>query len=265
MGAIILKELKLGRRSLLVWLLITFFTATFGALEYEMVSSNVEMVEQGINAMPRIVRIMFGIDGVGLSTALDYYLVMFFWYGLLAYAHAVSVGASLLSKDERDKTAEYLYTKPYKRSVIVNAKLVVGIINVAAMALLIWLTTVLILIPLTDGRGIMPQVTITTLGLFLTQLLFLTLGFVCSVLVRNPGKAVSMGFYLLLATYLAAVVVEYLNLLDYLSFITPFHYFNALVVVEQGISPLFLLLAVVLAFLSLLFTHRLFKTRDLLV
>jgi ABC-2 type transport system permease protein len=265
MGSIILKELKLGRRSLLVWLIITFVTATFGALEYEMVSSNVEMVEQGINAMPRIVRVMFGIDGVGLTTALDYYLVMYFWYALIAYAHAVSVGASLLSKEERDKTAEYLYTKPYPRSAIINAKLVVGIINVAAMALLIWLTSVVILVPLTDGREIMPEIAITTAGLILTQLLFLMFGFLCSALVRNPKKAVSTGFYLLLATYLLAVAIEYLGTVNYLSFLTPFHYFNALVVVEQGISSLFLIISAILAVLSILFTHRLYKTRDLLV
>lgn len=265
MKTMILKELKLGRRSLLVWLIITFVTATFGALEYEMVSSNVEMVEQGINAMPRIVRIMFGIDGVGLATALDYYLVMYFWYALIAYAHAVSVGTSLLSKEERDKTAEYLYTKPYPRSTIINAKLVVGIINVAAMALLIWLTSALILVPLTDGREIMPEITITTVGLLLTQLLFLTFGFLCAALVRNPRKAVKAGFYLLLTTYLIAVTIEYLGIINYLSFLTPFHYFNALVVVEQGISPLFLMLSAVLAVLSFLFTHRLYKTRDLLI
>jgi len=265
MGAIFLKELKLGRRSLLVWLIITLVTATFGALEYEMVSTNVELVEQGINAMPRIVRIMFGIDGVGLATALDYYLVMYFWYALIAYAHAVSVGASLLSKDERDKTAEYLYTKPYPRSAIINAKLMVGITNVAAMTLLIWLTSALILVPLTDGRGIMPQIAITTVGLFLTQLLFLTFGFLCSALVQNPRKAVSAGFNLLLGTYLAAVAIEYLDAVIYLSFLTPFHYFNALVVVEQGINPLFIMLSAVLAVLSLLFTQRLYKNRDLLI
>jgi len=265
MSAMILKEFKLGRRSLLVWLIIAFVTATFGALEYEMVSSNVEMVEQGINAMPRIVRVMFGIDGVGLKTALDYYLIMFFWYALIAYAHAVSVGASLLSKEERDKTAEYLYAKPYPRSAIINGKLVVGTINVAAMALLIWLTSALILVPLTDGREIMPEITITTFGLFLTQLLFLALGFLCSALVRNPRKAVSTCFFLLIVTYLIAVAIEYVGTVDYLSFLTPFHYFNAIVVVEQGISSLFFLLSVVLAVLSLLFTHRLYKTRDLLV
>jgi len=265
MGAMILKELKLGRRSLFVWLVITFVTATLGALEYEMVSSNVEMVEQGINAMPRIVRVMFGIDGVGLKTALDYYLVMYFWYALIAYAHAVSIGASLLSKEERDKTADYLYTKPYPRSAIINAKLVVGIINVAAMALLIWLTSTIILVPLTDGRGIMPEIAITTVGLFLTQLLFLAFGFLCSALVRNSRKAVSAGFYLLLATYLIAVALEYLGAVDYLIFLTPFHYFNALMVVEQGISPLFLLLSAILAVLSILLTHRFYENRDLLV
>ncbi|MDW7730327.1 MAG: ABC transporter permease subunit [Bacillota bacterium] len=265
MIAIVLKELKLGRRSLTVWLAITFITATLGALEYEMVSTNAELVTQGIDAMARIVRVMFGIDGVSLTTALDYYLVMYFWYALIAYAHAVSVGSSLLSKEERDKTAEYLYTKPYSRGAIINAKLVVGIINVAAMALLIWLTSVFILVPLTNGREIMPEIAITTIGLFLTQLLFLTLGLLCSTLVRNSRKAVSTGFYLLLATYLIAVAIEYLGTVDYLSFLTPFHYFNALVVVKQGISPLFLLLFAIISALSISFSHRLYNTRDLLI
>jgi hypothetical protein len=83
--------------------------------------------------------------------------------------------------------------------------------------------------------------------------------------VQNPRKAVSAGFYLLLTSYFIAVVIEYLGALNYLSFLTPFHYFNALVVVDQGISPLFLLLAAVLAALSFLFTHRIYKTRDLMV
>jgi len=111
----------------------------------------------------------------------------------------------------------------------------------------------------------LPEISITTVGLFLTQLLFLTFGFLCSSLVRNPRKAVSTGFYLLLVTYLVAVAIEYLGMVDYLSFLTPFHYFNAPVVVEHGINPLLLLFSAVLAILSLIFTHRLYKTRDLLV
>ena len=62
----------------------------------------------------------------------------------MATIHAAMLGATIIAKEERDKTAEFLFVKPVSRSKIISFKLLVALVNiviltiVAAISLFIW-------------------------------------------------------------------------------------------------------------------------------
>ena len=142
MTVILLNELKLTRKGLIIWCVVMLITVGYGLAEYPMVSENSAMIMQSMDMMPRIVVIMFGLEGLSLNTSLDYHLIMFYWICLIAYTHAVFVGVTMLSRDQRDKTSEYIYTKPYTRNKVITAKILVGIFNVLVITVVTWMTIV---------------------------------------------------------------------------------------------------------------------------
>jgi len=48
----------------------------------------------------------------------------------MAKIHASMIGAAIISKEERDKTTEFLFAKPVSRNEIITAKLFSGFANI---------------------------------------------------------------------------------------------------------------------------------------
>lgn len=264
MRTIFWKDFKLTRKGLYVWLAAMLLTAGMGAAEYPMMSQHSGDILPSLEMLPKIVRIMFGVDGLTFQQPLDYYITMYFWYCLVIFTHAAYVGATIIAKEERNKTAEFLFVKPYKRSEIITAKILVGLVHIAAMAFFSWLFTISILLPLMEGASILGIVSLTMFGMFLTQLVFLGLGLFCAAFFRKYKTGLSAALLIVLASFIIAVVLEYFGRVDYLNFLSPFRYFSIRSVISEGISLLYVLIAAVLTAGSIYLTYGLYKKKDLL-
>lgn len=269
---VIKKELKLSRKALFIWIAVVVLTAGFSVAEFPMVADNVEMVTQGIEMMPRIVQVMFGVEDVTLETPRGYFIVMFFWFSLIVYFHAAVTGVTIIARDERDKTSEFLYAKPYQRSSILTAKMAAAMINIAVMSVVTWLCslgTLLIttgLAPTQAQEGtLIPASALAIVGMLLSQSVFLSLGFLCASFFKTYKTALRAVLIFVLFAYGMAVTIEYLGSIDFLTVLTPFHYFNVSEVIRSGLSLFFVSLAAVIAGVSVYAAQVLYKTRDLMV
>lgn len=264
MNTIFGKDLKLTRKSLMVWLFVIFLTAGLAVLEYPMIVREAETMASTLNSLPRIVRILFGVDGLDFQKSADFYITMYFWYCLVVFTHAIYIGAVIIAREERDKTAEYIFAKPYKRSEIVTAKILVGVFHLAAVALGTWIFNVVMLMPLLEGESIFGLVNITTLGMFVTQLVFFGIGLFCTAVFKRFRIGLTAAMLVLLGSFVVAVILEYLGNIDYLNFLTPFRYFPALKVASDGISFLYLLISAAVAGVTIYLTYGFYNRRDLL-
>ena len=122
MGTIFKKEFRRARKGLLIWSIIVGIIVVFGILEYPTIGQYSSLVEEALAAIPSIGQIAFGVYNADLSQPIGYYIVMYYWIGLVVFVHATYIGASIIARESRDKTAEFLFTKPNKRYTIVWAK-----------------------------------------------------------------------------------------------------------------------------------------------
>jgi ABC-2 type transport system permease protein len=72
---------------------------------------------------PKPVLVIAGINGLDVGTVIGYFGVLYLYILLMATIHAAMIGAEVISKEERDRTSEFLYPKPISRSKIVTEKL----------------------------------------------------------------------------------------------------------------------------------------------
>lgn len=265
MFSIIIKEFKLSRKSLFLWSLVLVLTATMGALEYPLVFKNTEMVMSGINAIPRIVQIMFGVDGLDFSTALDYYITMYYYYTLIAFLFAANLGYNIIYKEEKYKTAEFLYTKPISREKIILSKIVTGLVNVFILAAVTASTGLFILLPLIEAPNLSKTILITTSGMFFSQIVFFSIGVLSAAIFRKNiyGQIVIYGFVLF--SYILSILIQYFQTIDFLNFLTPFQYFPVYDVSQSGLSFIYIILALGLSLVLLLLSIKKYKNKDLYV
>lgn len=262
MYTIFLKELKRTRRSMCLWSLVIGILAVFGILEYPIISGYMKELIPILQSIPKLIQIMFGVYKVDLTNPLGYYACMYFWCGLVVFTHAVYIGASMISKDERDKTTEYLFSKPYKRDTIITAKILVAAVNTLVIAVITGTVSALAMLPLGVGTDFYLHVATVTLGMFFTQLVLASLGFACSALFKKPKTGILAAVFVLILSYIFAIFIEYNGRIDFLNFISPIRYFNVKSVMNNGISFPYMLISAVVILTSIYVTIMLYRKRD---
>lgn len=83
-----------------------------GAAEYPVVVGMGDQIGAIVDVMPRIMRVIFGMDAQPITTPLGSYAALYPWYALVASAHAAILGATIMAKEKRDHSADFLFTKP---------------------------------------------------------------------------------------------------------------------------------------------------------
>ncbi|WP_326910980.1 ABC transporter permease subunit [Sedimentibacter sp. MB31-C6] len=271
MKSIIIKELKLSRKGLIIWCIVTLVTILYGLAEYPMVSQYSDSIMDSMNSLPRIVVIMFGMDGLSFDTSLDYHLIMFYWICLITFIHAVYIGVTILSRDQRDKTFEYIYSKPYKRNEIITTKILVGVINILTLAFVSWIGSIFTIIfidgnamSIINGRLVIGMITLTIFGMVLTQVVFFSIGLLFAAIFNSHNAALKSGFLFVLITYVIGVIIEYVGNINYLNFMSPFRYFIGTEVVNNGISILYVVIGTLITSVSIYLTYVCYNKKDLL-
>ncbi len=263
MKQVFMREMKANRKGLLIWSAGLFALVAAGFYKYSGIAASNEAASIVIDMMPRLLKVMFGVGSLPIDSPAGFYACMHLWISMVAFFHAATLGATILSKEERDRTAEFLYSKPLRRESIVLGKMLAGIVNIAILALVAWGTTMLIFVPQVTDSALVSGVHQTMVGMFLTQLVFFFAGFLGAATLKSHKTAGQFAANLVLITYLLSVVIEMAGTVNFLDFLTPFRYFYAANVLQNGFSLFFLLLSLGLVVACWVLTLRFFKVRNL--
>jgi ABC-2 type transport system permease protein len=259
------KTLKLHRKGLFIWVAVMVLTTVYAAVETPMVMKNLDSIMAAMEMIPRIVMIMFGMGGTSIGTPEGYYLIMYYWFCLITFPHAAFVGASFIAREEHDHTSEFLFSKPFKRQTVVTAKILAGIVNVLVMTVFTCLSTVFILVPAMGDPSMMGAVALTMVGMFLTQLVFMAIGFMCSAWFSSYKGGLSASLLAVFITYAIGVAMEYTGQMEAFGVLSPFRYFYAEALIREGFSPLSILYTVILCTGMVYATYYKYQRRDLRV
>ncbi|MCL2335976.1 MAG: ABC transporter permease [Firmicutes bacterium] len=267
MISILTNELRRTRFGLLIWSALAGLIIFFGVLEYPalrgiMSSAGPGALEQALAGIPATGQLLFGVYRVDFSQPMGYYIVMYYWTGLIVFVHAMYTGASIISKESRDRTAEFIFTKPVKRSGIVRAKTLAGLISILAVGVTVILLSALGMLPVTRDPGFYRQITVIGAGMLLTQGVLLALGLLCGAVFRTYRLAVSAAMLLLGLSYGLLFAAQYYASLYFLS---PLAYFEISRTAANGLDSRYVLLAVAVIALCLFITLRLYRRKALVV
>lgn len=263
MQAMVRKELKDNRRNLLIWIGAMLGMMVIGAAEYAIVMEAGDEIMELFESLPHVLAIVFGAEAIPVHTPLGYYIMMYLWYCIIAFTHAAVLGATIISKEERNRTAEFTFTKPFPRKDIMTSKIIAAIVNVIIMTLTAWIGNLIMLAPQMEGEHILSEMTLTLLSMFFIQILFLFTGLLFSALFSSYKKALSVSALFVALSYFLMVFIKLIETIDYLSILTPFMYFTGPALVENGISVFYLLLTIVITVTAGYLTYSKYKRRDL--
>ncbi|OYD56814.1 ABC transporter [Fictibacillus aquaticus] len=260
----ILRELKASRRSLIFWMAGILAMVAGGMSKYGSIQDSGQSMNDMMAAMPKSLQALFGIGSVDLSTVLGYYVVVFAYVLLMAAIHAGLLGANVIAKEERDKTAEFLMSKPVSRMQVLKSKLAAALFMIVIFNSTVLVVSVLMVQHYGGGNEDAGRLAILMMLLYLVQVLFLSAGAAIAAVSKKPKQAVSLSAGVILITYLLSIVIELSENLEVLRFATPFKYFEAKeVLFDIGGDWMFIALSVVLSGVLLIVAFTVYQKRDL--
>ncbi len=260
----ILRELRANRKSLIIWSISMTLLILVGMVKYSAIEATGQSANELFNQLPEAMKSILGTNGLDLTSIGGYYAIFFLYFMLLAGVHSILLGAVIISKEERDKTADFLFVKPVPRNKIITSKLIATLIQLIVFNLVTLIASIVIVAKYNKGESINQQIVQLMIALFILQLVFASIGLAISALVQNTKKATSLATVFLLSTFMLSVAIDLYDKIAFLKYITPFKYVNAADIMGGGAFELpFMFFSALIIIGGITITYHYFKKRDL--
>lgn len=224
-------ELKQGRISFLIW------TASIGFLILVCICMFPEMEGQmdGVNEMFASMgsfTAAFGMDRLNFGTLIGFYAIECGnILGLGGAFFASLCAAGILSKEERDKTAEFLLTHPVSRIRIITEKLIAIQIQIFVMNLIIYVLAIASIAGV--GEEIpWKEISLLHLAHYLMQVELSGICFGISSFLRKGSVGVGLGIAAMM--YFLNLIANITESAELLKYITPFGYCEGADIIGNG-------------------------------
>ncbi len=261
---IFLREIKANIKSLIFWSIGMALLIALGIGKISGMESSGQSINELVASMPKSIQALFGFAGFDISTAIGFYRVLFLYILLSASLHAAVLGAGIISKEERDRTFEFLYVRPVSRTRIITEKFLAVISNILILNIVALLVSIGVLAKVSKDN-ITNDILLLMFGMLIIQLLFISIGMAVSVIVKNSKSATGIASMVVIITYLLSVVTDLNEKLAFVRFFTPFKYFGAKTVMDIGISLPYTVIAAVVILTALCAALVFHNRRDLTV
>lgn len=229
-----LHELKSLRKSTIIWACSIIALAAIFISVYPGMVNDAADFKKLLGGYPASVRAILGINLDYITSILGFYSMIFSFIVLCGAIQAMIYGASILSKENRERTADFLLVKPVSRAFIVSAKFLAAFTMILVTDIIFY-TALLIMVSLVkpvdyDGNLFF----MVNLTLFFIQLIFLAIGAVVSVFFNKLKSVLPVSLGIVIGLYMTGALLATGKSDDAARFISPFKYFDVTYIIKNA-------------------------------
>ncbi|OPX43948.1 ABC-2 family transporter protein [Ruminiclostridium hungatei] len=221
---IFLHELKSSAKSIIIWSLSMAALAVMYIFIFTGLGSDIAEFQDLMNSLPEMAKKLLSVYAESLSTLEGFYSFVFVYVVLCGAIQAMNLGLSIISKELREKTADFLLTKPVSRRTILTWKLAAAFAAIVITNIIYMCVTFTAALSV-KGQFSMKAIFMISLTLLLIQAIFMVLGVVVAAMAGKLRSviAVSLGtvFGFFILNMFGSVIGE-----KAIRYITPFKFFD---------------------------------------
>ena len=224
-------ELRQGKTSFLIWTASIGFLLAICIFLFPEMKGQMDSVNDVFASMGSFTE-AFGMDRLNFGTLIGFYAVECGnVLGLGGAFYAALCAVSILSKEEKDRTAEFLLTHPVSRKRIITEKLIAVLIQITAMNIIIYALSVGSIAAI--GEGIpWKEINLLHLAYYLLQIELAGICFGISAFLRKGSTGVGLGIAAMM--YFLNLIANIADVAEFLKYITPFGYCEGADIVSNG-------------------------------
>lgn len=228
---IVKHELRQGKTSFLIWTASIGFLLVVCIFLFPEMKGEIEGVSDIFASMGSFTA-AFGMDKLSFGTLIGFYSVEcgnVLGLGGAFYAALCAVG--VLSKEEKDRTAEFLLTHPLSRVRIVTEKLIAVLVQITAMNLIIYAISVSSVAAIGESVP-WKEFNLLHMAYYILQIEIAGICFGVSAFIRKGSAGVGLGIAAMM--YFLNLIANITQEAEFLKYITPFGYCEGADIVTNG-------------------------------
>lgn len=201
-----------------------------------------ETVRSFFEGMGQTVLSAMGINLDAFFSPLGFFSYVFMFISLIGCMQAIHLGLSVVSRETRLKTADFLLTKTKTRARILIEKLLASVVCLLITQFVFFMVCTFGLLAMTKVEIDMLPFLLIILTFTFLQLLFLAMGFVIATLVTKIKSVLTVSMGLCMGFFMLGMVSN-ITSSDFLRALTPMRYFDyTKIIIQRTYEPAYLLL-----------------------
>ena len=224
-------ELRQGKISFLIWTVSIGFLLAICIFLFPEMKGQMDNVSDVFSSMGSF-SAAFGMDQLNFGTLIGFYAVECGnILGLGGAFYAALSAAGMLSKEEKEKTAEFLLTHPVSRKRVLTEKLIALLIQITAINLIFYALSVGSIAAV--GEEIpWKEISLLHLAYYLLQLELAGICFGISAFLQKGSAGAGLGIASMM--YFLNLIANIADVASFLKYITPFGYCEGADIISNG-------------------------------
>ncbi|RFB13357.1 ABC transporter permease [Bacillus sp. HNG] len=226
-------EVRAYRKTTIIWTLSLVGVMALFMSMFPTIAKDIEEYQKVLDGFPDAMKQALGLQVETFGSVLGFYSYVFVYISLCGAIQAMNFGTAIVSKEVREKTADFLLTKPITRKAILTAKMIAAFTSILFTSLVYIVAAWLVVdVVATDDYSIKAFFLIS-LSLFLLQVIFLGIGIFLSVFLPKIKSVLSVS----LATVFAFFIIGMLSSTGgegFKRYLSPFKYFDSSYIMKHS-------------------------------
>ncbi len=220
-------ELKGYFRTLWIWILSLIALLFMYMAFYPILSDDAMMMDKILEHYPEELLKAFGMgESISFATVLGYFTFTFVFVQLCLAVQSAYYGFNFLSIEERELTADFLYSKPVTRRSVFVQKYLAAFTALLLSNLAVWIGSFLAIeIFRGDNSYDLGNLVILLVSIPIFQLFFFSIGLVVTTLSKKISSVISYAMALSFGLYILNAIRSIVGG-ELLGMITPYYYFE---------------------------------------
>jgi ABC-2 type transport system permease protein len=260
---IFLHELRAYRKSTIIWSLSLMMIALLFLSFYPSFAQDAEGFKKIMEGYPEAIRSALGFNLGTFFTILGFYCFPLSFITLCGAIQAMNLGTSIVSKEVREKTADFLLTKPVTRTTVLTAKLLAALTSIVMTNIVYIAAASIMAFQVKTADFSFKLFIMLSLTMFFIQLLFLALGIIISVIFPKIKSVLTVSLGTVFAFYFLGMFSSTTGE-QAKRYLSPFKYFDtAYIIKHSSYEGTFLLVGAVIIILAIVASYFVYAKKDI--
>lgn len=256
-------ELRYNMASTVLWIIVLCGLVSILMCFFPVIKNDIDNFLKLLDNFPPAMKAVIGVAVDSFSSPLGYYCFSITYASLFAAIQAMNLGVGIVSKEERDRTCDFLMTKPVSRTKILTAKLLASLTIFIVTNIICSAVTAAVIAGLSGGDYDGGKFALINASLLLLQITFFSIGIIVSVAAKKIRSVLPVSLGLVFA-FFAISAFAVTSQSNKLRFLTPFQYYKAENIFSTGkYESEYVIASIVVVVVSITFSYILYKRKNI--